>query len=176
MAKLTELQIKERDIDWYCLVEGRPVHIASMGGMIPKSFREREKLRLLQDAVAKIDPFAEVRLNIEMIQRQVEKGYEYLQDSSIRSWVVNANRNNPGFLYLDGNDLAVRLFASTFVEKARRGFRSFARREDENAKSNEYVLIAEPATPVVYKGGAYQLMELKGEVRDSGKIIIVDDE
>lgn len=176
MAELIELQIKERDIDWYCLVEGRPVHIASMGGMIPKSFREREKLRLLQDAVAKIEPFTEVRLNMEIIHRQVAKGYEYLQDESLRRAIENANKNNPGFLFLEGNELAVRLFASTFVEKARRGFRSFARKEDGDAKSNEYVLIAEPATPVVYKGGAYQLMELKGEVRDSGKIIIVDDE
>ena len=165
MAALTERQIKEADIDWYCLVDGRPAHIASMGGMIPKKFRDREKLRAVQDAVAQIEPFTEVRLNLENIQSQIEKGYEYLQDEMIGQALEEANGNNSGFLYLDGQDLAVRLFASTFVEKARRGFRSFARREGSDG--NEYILIAEPLSPVEYK-----LAELECEVRDNGVRIV----
>ena len=169
MAALTERQIKEADIDWYCLVDGRPAHIASMGGMIPKEFRDREKLRALQDAVAQIEPFAEISLNLENIQSQIEKGYDYLQNEMIRQALEEVNRSNTGFVYLDGQELAVRLFASTFVEKARRGFRSFARRE--GADGNEYILIAEPASPVEYKPGVLQLAELKCEVGDDGSRI-----
>ena len=170
MAELTERHIKETDIDWYCLVKGRPTHIASMGGMIPKSFRDREKLRTLQDAVAGIEPFSEVRLNIENIQSQIEKGYDYLQDEMIRRALEEVNAKNSGFMYLEGQTLAIRLFASTFVEKARRGFRSFARREGTDG--NEYILIAEPANPVEYKSGVFQLAELECEVKNEGGSIV----
>lgn len=132
-----------------------------MVGMIPAEFREREKLRVIQDAVAGMEPFLEVVLNTEEIQRQAEKGYEYLQDETIREAVENANRNHPVFQYLRDYDLIVRLFASTFVEKARRGFCSFARKE--SAEGNEYVLIAEPVNPVEYKAGDLRLVELKCE-------------
>ena len=188
MANLEEWQILENDIDWYCLVNGRPTHIASMGGMIPEQFRDSEQLWSNQTTVAKIEPFAEVRLNFDAIQNQVSNGYEYLQDQGIRSAVENANREHPGFVFLrsavenanrehpgfvflEGDDLAVRLFASTFVEKARRGFRSFARLEGE--KGNVYVLIAEPAKPADYYKGTLHLKALECKLDDKGARIII---
>ncbi len=169
MAELTERQIKEQDIDWYCLVNGRPTHIASMEGFIPKKFRDREELRLQQDSVAMMEPFADVKLNTDTIKTQIAEGYEYLQDELMREAVVEANRGNPGFAYLKNEILPIRLFASTFVEKARRGFRSFARRE--GAEGNEYVLIAEPSTPVEYNGGQHPLVELECEQDADGNSI-----
>lgn len=170
MSQLSERQVKEMDIDWYCLVNGVPTHIASMGGRMPVQFRERENLRLLQDAVAVIEPFTEVQLNIEFIQSQTAEGYDYLQDESIREAVENANRSNPGFLYLRDYDLGIRLYASTFVEKARRGFRSFARRE--GAEGNEYVLVAKPVNPIVNIERLPQLEALECEIRNEGSTII----
>ena len=170
MSQFSERQIKGMDIDWYCLVNGVPTHIASMGGGMPVQFRERENLRLLQDAVAVMEPFAEARLNIEFIHNQTAEGYDYLQDEMIREEVENANRNHSGFQYLRNYDLAVRLFASTFVEKARRGFRSFARRE--GAEGNEYVLVAKPANPVDIIEGLPQLEALECEIRNEGSTII----
>lgn len=169
MAELTERQIKEQDIDWYCLVNGRPTHIASMGGIIPKKFRDREELRLQQKSVALMEPFADVKLNADTIKTHIAEGYEYLQDELIRAAIVEANRDNPGFAYLKNEELPIRLFASTFVEKARRGFRSFAKRE--GAEGNEYVLIAEPSTPVEYKGGQHPLVELECEKEADGNCI-----
>ena len=55
MSELTERQVKELDVDWFCLVNGVPTHIASMGGEIPSLFRDREKLRRQQDMVANLD-------------------------------------------------------------------------------------------------------------------------
>ena len=158
------------DIDWYCLVNGIPVHIASMGGMIPARFRDREKLRMQQDVVALLVPAMDVRLNIEFIQNQIAEGYDYLQDQMIREAVKDANENHPGFQYLHDYDLPVRLFAFTFVEKARRGFRSFARRE--GAEGNEYVLIAEPVNPVGNLDDLPQLEALECEIGNDGTTVI----
>ena len=171
MANLEEWQILENDIDWYCLVNGRPAHIASMGGMIPEQFRDSEQLWSNQTTVAKIEPFAEIRLNLDAIKNQVSNGYDYLQDQGIRSAVENANREHPGFVFLEGYDLAVRLFASTFVEKARRGFRSFARLEGQ--KGNVYVLIAEPAKPTDYYKGKLKLETLGCKLENKGARIII---
>ena len=171
MSVLSERQVKELDIDWYCLVNGVPTHIASMGGMMPAKFREREMLRGYQDIVALITPFTEVRLNTEFIHSQVAEGYDYLQDEMIRGSVEYANRNHPGFQYLGDYDLPVRLFASTFVEKARRGFRSYARRE--GAEGNEYVLVAEPDNPVGIIEGLPRLEVLECEIRNDGTTIII---
>ena len=171
MTELTDRQIKEQDIDWYCLVNDVPTHIASMGGMIPAKFRDRRKLRMLQDAVVRVEPFSEVRLNLEIIMSQTEKGFEYLQYETIREAIEEVNRNNLGFAYLSEYDLPVRLFASTFVEKARRGFRSFARLEKEDG--NEYVLIAEPATPIEYKEGKLLLDPLECEIGENGSKLLI---
>lgn len=171
MANLEEWQIKEHDIDWYCLVNGHPTHIASMGGMIPEQFRDSEQLWLNQTTVAKIEPFAEIRLNLEAIKNQVSNGYDYLQEQGIRLAVENANREHLGFVFLEGYDLAVRLFASTFVEKARRGFRSFARLEGQ--KGNVYVLIAEPAKPTDYYKGELKLETLGCKLENKGERILI---
>ena len=171
MAALTERQIKELDIDWYCLVGGVPTHIASMGGIIPEQFRDREKLRMIQNEVARMEPFVDVQMNMEIIQKQIANGYDYLEDEMVRLAVEQANNNHPGFLYLSAYNLPVRLFAATFVEKARRGFRSFVRQEGEN--DNEYILIAEPANYVEYTRGKISLEELKCEIRDNNTRIVI---
>ena len=170
MSELTERQVKELDVDWFCLVNGVPTHIASMGGAIPSLFRDREKLRRQQDMVANLVPSAEVKLNMEVIESLTADGYEYLQDQMISKAIEDANKSHPGFVYLRNQKLHIRLFAATFVEKARRGFRSFARKE--NVNGNEYVLIAEPTILVKNDLGGLGLEELKCEVRNEGGTIV----
>ena len=172
MTEFTERQIKELDIDWYCLIQGKPTHIASMGGVIPKKFRDRKVLRLQQDMVAMMTPIMEVKLNMDNIQNQIADGYEYLQDKMIKEAIENANRNNLGFAYLIDYELPVRLYASTFVEKARRGFRSFARREGK--EGNEYVLIAEPSKPFVFNVEQLNLQELECKHRNDGNSFVIE--
>ncbi len=36
------------DIDWFCIINGLYVHVASAGGIIPEAMRDRDELRLLQ--------------------------------------------------------------------------------------------------------------------------------
>ncbi len=174
MAELSRKQILEQDIDWYCLVNGVPTHFASMGGMIPKSFRDRKKLRKLQDKVAMMPPTVEAQLNIESVQDFVAEGYEYLQDRIIREVVVDVIRDNPCFQYLHEYELPIRLFASSFVEKARRGFRSYARKE--SAEGNEYVLIANPTQAVEFLQQDLQLEDIECTAFEEGMRIIIPTE
>lgn len=171
MALLTERQVKEHDVDWYCLVQGMPTHISSIEGSIPELFRDRGKLRKQQDSISQIEPFTEVRLNIDEIRRQTEEGYEYLQDTEIREYIENAIINQPGFVHLREYDLAARLFASSFVEKSRRGFRSFAR--VEGRRNNMYVLIAEPLLPINPDFANLELETLDCEILNDGKVIMI---
>ncbi len=174
MDELSERQIKELDIDWYCLIQGKPVHIASSGGMIPEQFRDLKELRFKQDRVANMEPIAEAKLNIENIQTQIQEGYEYLQDEMISAAIVDANRTNPGFVYLRDYELPVRLFASTFVEKARKGFRSYIRKEGVEGK-DEYILIAEPTKPFRFENNQLGLKELECKMKgDDGFVIEVE--
>ena len=174
MTELSERQIKELDIDWYCLIQGKPSHIASSGGMIPKQFRDLEELRLKQVRVAMMGPLTEATLNLENIQSQIQEGYEYLQDKMISAAIVDANKNNPGFVYLRDYELTVRLFASSFVNKARRGFRSYIRKEGIEGK-DEYILIAEPTKPFRFEKNQLGLKELRCKMKgDDGFVIEVE--
>lgn len=166
MADFTEREIKELDIDWYCLVQGIPTHIASMGGMIPKAFRDRKDLRYSQDMVAGMEPVMDVNLNVDNIRSQTEEGYSYLEDEMIRETIERVNINNPGFVYLRDYELPVRLFAATFVEKARRGFRSYAR--IDGLEEDEYILIASPLNPVGVDMEHLHLRELECVLNDEG--------
>ena len=176
MAELSYGHIRELDIDWYCLIGGVPTHIASMGGIIPKRFRDIERLRYQQDMVAKLNSMEDAVLNMEAIHRQTEQGYEYLEDERIRNAIEVANINNPGFAYLSNYNLPIRLYAWSFVEKARRGFRSYARLRSEEGY-NEYVLIAEPS--LFYLDNKRELRleleELNCEVIDGGHILRFDN-
>lgn len=171
MAGLSERQIKEQDVDWFCLIAGRPAHIASMGGVIPKAFCDLGELRMHQELIATMDPVAEVRLNDEIVETMVSDGYDYLQDIIIKEAIEAANRDNPGFVYLDGFSLPVRLFASSFVEMARRGFRSYARREGK--EKDEYVLIAEPKEDVRFEMPPLGLKELRCGLQNGGSVIVL---
>lgn len=173
MAKLSERQIKELDIDWYCLVDGRPTHIASMGGIIPLQFRNRTELRNLQDMIASMPAFTEARLNIDNIESQIADGYDYLKDKMIGEAVESANKNHPGYVYLSNYKLPIRLYASSFVEKARRGFYSYAKKDGTN--ENEYILIAKPDTPCKYDDFGLQLKQLECLQSDGGTVMIINE-
>ena len=83
MAQFTERQLKSNDIDWYCLINGNPVHIASMGGLIPSDFRERKELRQIAEFVIQLPYSSEVDLNIDFIREQTQTGYSYLDKNGV---------------------------------------------------------------------------------------------
>lgn len=170
MSDFSERQLEELDIDWFCLIDGIPTHFASMGGTIPSGFRDRRVIRRLQKTIATMDPITEARILQERVEDQIREGYGYLEDETIREAIIMANENNPGFNYLEGHNLPIRLFASSFVEMARRGFRSYARRE--GVEGNEYVLIAEPVAGIRFDLANVRLRELNCKPLDDGVRIV----
>lgn len=49
--KYDEQYMRSKDIDWFCIINERYVHIASAGAILPDVINDREKLRNLQREV-----------------------------------------------------------------------------------------------------------------------------
>ena len=138
MSKLTRREQENNDIDWYCSINNHPVHIASMGGLIPKQFCERAHLRELEEIVMKLPHISEVQLNEDVVSQETSEGYEYIERYELSEYIEDLMKELPSFNYNPNWPLKTRLFASSFVDKARKGFYSYARID------NKYVLIASP--------------------------------
>lgn len=122
MRDLRGSEITEFDNDWYCIINNHPVHIASMFGNIPIHFRNLEALRRLQKQIADLQYITMVSLNLNLINNEIIGKYSYLQDRQLRTLVEELNRTNNNVTYNINWTLEVRLFANTFVDKARKGF------------------------------------------------------
>ena len=162
MAKFTERQLKSNDIDWYCLINGNPVHIASMGGLIPSDFRERKELRQIAEFVIQLPYSSEVDLNIDFIREQTQTGYSYLDKNGVSEIAEEIFGTFPSYNYHQNLLMKEKMFAYSFIEKGRRGFYSYAREGD----TNKYVLVATPKTPLVWNEERFQLKSLQVQVAE----------
>lgn len=162
MSKFTDRQLKAHDIDWYCSINGNPVHIASMGGLIPSDFREREELRPIALNVLQLPYISEVQLNMEFIQEQTQTGYSYLDNREASAAAEDVFRTFPSFNYRQNLSLKEKMFAQSFIEKGRKGFYSYARKGD----TNKYVLVATPKTPFDWRKERMQLKNLQVRVAE----------
>ena len=138
MSKLTKKEQENNDIDWYCSINGHSVHIASMGGLIPKQFCERAPLRELEETVIKLPYISEVELNEDVVTQEAKVGYGYIDRYDLSKYIEEKLAEFPSFNYNPNWNLSTRLFTYSFVDKARKGFYSYAR------IGNSYVLIASP--------------------------------
>ena len=105
------------DIDWYCVINGLNVHVASAGGMLPENMRDRDELRLLQHNVSKA----------QFLFSENEIVY------------------NEGFLnshFPDGK--AREDYVRSFRDMARKGFVSMDRTNWTNPESNVYHVVCLP--------------------------------
>lgn len=141
MATMSNPEMLGHDNDWYCTINGYPTHIASMCGIIPRAFRDLDNLRRIQLAVANIPMSKEVVPNDQFIDSQINIGYEYLQDGEIAQEILRLNQETPCFNLFPDWPLSKKLYACTFLEKARKGFYSYALVEGE---INRYYLVASP--------------------------------
>ena len=158
MSLLTVRELHELDVDWYCSINGHPVHIASMGGPIPSPFNERRILRGIEDAVVKLPNKAKASLNEKLIKQEIAEGYEYIDELQLSDSVEKIFGEIPSFSYNMNWNLKTRLFACSFVDKARKGFYSYGR----IGKSSEYKygLIAKPSVEIEPENNMFSLSEL----------------
>lgn len=144
MSKLTRYEIEGADNDIYCTFNGLPVHIASMGGNIPDRFRDRDVLRQLQKFVGNLTYISNVTLNLQFLQSETQTGYQYFNNPMIARALNDVLGNNVNFNLFPQLDIKIRLYAMSFIDKARKGFYSYAR----VGEGNEWTLVASPQNPI----------------------------
>ena len=105
------------DIDWFCIINGLYVHVASAGGIIPEAMRDRDELRQLQHNVSNAP---------------------YL--FSENEIVYNERFLNSHFI--EGK--AREDYVHSFRDMARKGFVSMDRTDWINPESNDYHVVCCP--------------------------------
>lgn len=121
------------DIDWFCIVNGSYVHVASAGGLLPEEMRDRDTLRELQYQVSVApDLFSdnEIEYNEKFLNNRFENG--------------------------KGREDYVR----SFRDMAKKGFTSMDRTNVSDPESNTYHVVCCPnsnLTPLCEDGKALMI-------------------
>lgn len=140
---ITEKFQKLNDIDWFCILDGTPIHVASAGDLLPDMYADYKSVAFMKSILKSILTLPLVfcyKLNDNYLDNHVlNEGYEYLgeHDNPIGQdmdddWLNIMTHNEP---------LPKKLYSTSFVEMARRGFYSFDKTEN---KEGEYHLVAYP--------------------------------
>lgn len=126
--KINQVRMWGSDFDLFCLINGKPVHIATMGSNIPTLLNDKNRISNDIDKVAFMPKRYRYNINLDAIRRFIndEKNYSYLSKTNINN-ITNIVNNLPSFSEIDNSyPLFVKMFAWSFVDMARRGFYSFA--------------------------------------------------
>lgn len=148
MIMITEEFQKLNDIDWFCILDGIPIHVASAGDLLPVMYANYKSVASMKSMLKSILtlPLAfDYKLNDNYLDNHVlNEGYEYLdeQDNPVGQdmdddWLSIMTHNEP---------LPKKLYSTSFVEMARRGFYSFDKTE---GKEGEYHLVAYPEKGII---------------------------
>lgn len=105
------------DIDWFCIINGLYVHVASAGGIIPEAMRDRDELRQLQYIVSNAP-------------------YLYSDDEIVCNESFLKNHCLEGKAKED--------YVRSFKDMARKGFISMDRTDWINPESNDYHVVCCP--------------------------------
>ena len=117
--KYSDYYIASHDLDWFCIVNGFYIHVASAGGVIPSQINDKDKIR--------------------NIQHQVELLHDIYNDKEIEYNEVAIN-NVVGNKGAKGRSQYIESFASM----ARKGFASFDRTNVADPDDNRYHLVCKP--------------------------------
>lgn len=143
MDKYSELQMKCKDFDIFCIINNKPIHIATLGSIIPEELNHIQRITESINDVCSIQPFTNAVLNEEKIKKYVSiEEYSFL-DNYNKDQIEKKASKLPGFREFQATvPLFIKLFSWYFMEMARRGFYSFAHVGNEDA--DFYFLVAWP--------------------------------
>ena len=122
--KYDEKYMRSKDIDWFCIINGFYVHIASAGAILPDVIKDRDKLRNMQRAVFSLP---DIYSDNDLIYNE-----EFIQS-------LNNNWDN-----LDIKDT----YLQSFKSMARKGFISIDRTNLENPDDQHYHVVCMPRHPL----------------------------
>lgn len=109
------------DIDWFCIINGILVHVASAGGFLPDEVNDRDKLRKNQSLVNRMD-------------------YIFNDNQIVINWAFLRAR----FGYEDGSDENIRNYLESFIKMSKKGFVSLDRTHLEDPNDNTYYIVCMP--------------------------------
>lgn len=115
--KYDESYLLTHDIDWFCIINEIPVHVASAGGIIPDVFNIRESLMDMQHKVSKlvdINTDDEIQINTVFLEKHL------MGKGRIEDYILS------------------------FKEFAKKGFLSIDRTYPQDPDSQEYHLVCKP--------------------------------
>lgn len=141
---ITEEFQRLNDIDWFCIIDGVPVHVASAGDLLPAMYASNgspASMKSILSDVLKQPLEYDYKLNDEYLDGHVlNEGYEYLEEQG--NPIGQDMGDDWRSIMTKNESLRKRLYATSFVEMARRGFYSFDKTED---KEGDYHLVAYPS-------------------------------
>lgn len=131
--KYTKSYMQIHDIDYFCIINGVPVHIASEGGRIPDILNNKEILQEQCHWVYGLpDTYNnEIQTNDNKIEEIInDGGYEYLTELKPEQ----SKRH----------DTAKEMYYSSFIKMAQKGFYSFGKSNPDNPEDPYYHIVAWP--------------------------------
>ena len=121
--------IAAKDIDWFCVINGYYVYVASAGGALPEAINDRDKLRTLQRNVFMApDKFADEDIDVNMQFLNARFGNQPNAQQQISNYLVS------------------------FKAMARKGFIFFDRTNLSDSQDNAYYVVCEPRNPIQIQG------------------------
>lgn len=140
---MNTIYTKTHDIDWFYIISGTPIHVASAGGELPLGIKSLKELRMCQRLIDELPPEAEVILNKRYVSQIIQKDYREFEGNLFPP----KNDLNPDMD--DTLSLAEKCYYNTFFSMAQRGFYSFDRNIDVDGEDKElYHLVAKPKREV----------------------------
>ena len=147
------------DIDWFCAINDKPVHLASNGGKLPRLSYTIKDLVKLQHSVANMSYSFECAVNTRYLESYLQHGefYDNLDNLSAEEFREMLPQH---FDYVNETaelSRSVLLYSWSFIEMAKRGFFSF----DRDERTNSYHLVAWPKRfdMSVFKRDVFQLLK-----------------
>lgn len=125
MAQYTEAYMNARDIDWFGIVNGRYIHVASCGGLLPSEVNDQPYLRDLQYEIAMLDDI-------------------HNEDGSLIAISHNNQYLQQRFSTYENCVEAIESYKKSFDSFARKGFWFFDKENINDFNDSHYRLISWP--------------------------------
>ena len=152
MARYSRTQLEGMDLNIFFQINGVPLHIATMGKLIPLKLNDSKRIVDNWQSVKSLPYSTQFRLNRDYLdQIATHSGYEYLSGERLES-ITDIVSTFPSMDVFDIDvPLSVKLYSWSFVEMARKGFYSFAPKENVEGEVDDrikFILISSPFNPL----------------------------
>lgn len=153
------------DIDWFALVDGIPVHVASNGGLLPRDSYKISQLTSIQNSIQRIEGRYRVGMNVEYLER-------YLRATESYPGIDEMTPEEFRLMLPEGYDIdrnlsrSLQAYTWSFLQIAAKGFWSFDRIGDDQSDHAFYHLVAWPNEerfPILPEGLRHALEDFESD-------------